>query len=161
MTRHSIQPPELFDSRQWGFSQVAVSPPGTIVNISGQVAAGADEVVTAIGRGPQLLASLQNLVIALEAAGGRADDLQILRIYLPAYKPADDGPEVARVLADFFGTTNPPAASWIGVQSLARPEFLVEVEAMAVITGSAAYNGKGTNTISQAAAGAKATMHPE
>jgi len=40
---------------------------------------------------------------------------------------------IGRVLVDVFGSDNPPASSWIGVQSLAQPEYLIEVEATAVI----------------------------
>ncbi len=33
---------------------------------------------------------------------------------------------------DFFGE-RPPASTLIGVQALARPEFLIEIEAVAVL----------------------------
>lgn len=40
---------------------------------------------------------------------------------------------VSEGLKAFFPGDNLPAATWIGVPSLARPEFLIEIEGTAVI----------------------------
>jgi enamine deaminase RidA (YjgF/YER057c/UK114 family) len=40
---------------------------------------------------------------------------------------------IAKVLVETFGEENPPASSWIGVQALAQPDYLIEVEAMAIV----------------------------
>jgi enamine deaminase RidA (YjgF/YER057c/UK114 family) len=37
------------------------------------------------------------------------------------------------VLIEFFAEENPPASTWIGVSALAAPEFLIEIEATAVL----------------------------
>jgi len=71
--------------------------------------------------------------MAVKSAGGSTDDIQMLRFYICNFKPGSDADIIATVLTDVFGTDNPPASSWIGVQSLAQPEYLVEVEAVAVI----------------------------
>ncbi|MEU3989421.1 RidA family protein [Streptomyces platensis] len=138
MPRTTFQPPELFDSRPWGFSQVSVSPPGRIVNIAGQVAWDSNHEVTAVGREAQLRQALKHVLIALEAVGGTADDIQILRLYLPGFESGPEADLIGRVLVDTFGSENPPPSSWIGVQALAQPEYLVEVEAMAVVPDNAA-----------------------
>ncbi|MFF3437622.1 RidA family protein [Streptosporangium sp. NPDC002721] len=133
MPRTTLQPPELFSSRPWGFSQVSISPPGSIVNIAGQVAWDANHEVTAVGREAQLRQALKHVFIALEAAGGTPDDIQMLRLYIPDFRSGPEADLIGRVLVETFGTENPPPSSWIGVQGLAQPEYLIEVEAMAVI----------------------------
>ena len=40
---------------------------------------------------------------------------------------------IGAAIADFFGDTAPAANTLIGVQALALPEFLIEVEATAVL----------------------------
>ncbi len=133
MPRTTLQPPELFDSRPWGFSQVSISPPGRIVHIAGQVAWDAAGRVSAEGREAQLRRVLRQVIHAVAAAGGSADDIQMLRLYMPAFQPGTEADLVARVLTETFGTENPPSSTWLGVQALAQPDYLVEVDAVAVI----------------------------
>ena len=40
---------------------------------------------------------------------------------------------VGTVLREFFSQENPPASTWVGVSALAVPEFLIEIEATAVL----------------------------
>jgi len=133
LPRQTLQPPELFESRTWGFSQVVVSPPGRIVHIAGQVAWDSTGRVCAGGREGQLRKALEHVVIAVRAAGGTPNDLQALRLYLPNFEAGREAEMIGRVLVEVFGSEDPPASSWIGVQSLAQPEYLVEIEATAVI----------------------------
>lgn len=72
-------------------------------------------------------------MIALREAGGTADDIQSLRFFIPNFEPGREAEMIARVLIEVFGSENPPASSWIGVQALAQPEYLIEVEATAVV----------------------------
>lgn len=133
MPRQTLQPPELFESKAWGFSQVVVSPPGRIVHIAGQVAWDAKGSAVEGGREDQLRIALKHVLIAVRAAGGTPDDLQALRLYLPDFEAGREADMIGRVLVEVFGSEDPPASSWIGVQSLAQPEYLVEIEATAVI----------------------------
>ncbi|WP_345783678.1 RidA family protein [Xanthomonas sacchari] len=131
--RQAIQPPALFSSRPWGFSQVVISEPGRMVSIAGQVAWDAGGRKNAEGLEGQFRQALKQVCIAVEAAGGTSGDIQNLRIYIPNLRSGSDADVLAKVLVETFGSENPPASSWIGVQALAQPEYLVEVEAMAVI----------------------------
>ncbi len=133
MPRRSLQPPELFNSREWGFSQVVVSPPGQIVHIAGQVAWDASGKVVGADRETQFRKALEHVMIALREAGGTVDDIQSLRFFIPNFEPGREAEMIARVLIEVFGSENPPASSWIGVQALAQPEYLIEVEATAVV----------------------------
>lgn len=133
MPRRTLQPPQLFDSRPWGFSQVSISPPGALVHVAGQVAWDAQGKVSAVGREAQLRQVLRQVILAVEAAGGTADDIQMLRLYMPGFRSGPEADLVGQVLAEVFGTENPPSSTWVGVDALAQPEYLVEVDAVAVI----------------------------
>jgi len=132
MTRHAINPKELFDSLQYGFSQIVVSQGSRIVSISGQVAW--DERGQIVGPGDlrrQTFQALKNLETAMRAAGGTLGDIASLRIYIAQAAIDDTGPVRDGLLA--FFPDNPPATTWIGVPALARPEFLIEIEVFAVL----------------------------
>ena len=132
MSKRIINPPELFDSLQYGFSQGVVSTGRKTIRLSGQVAWNADEEIEGAGDlGVQMRASLRNVAIALQAAGATLADVVSLRIYFLDCLRADLS-GIGAGLREFF-PQEPPAATWIGVMSLADPAFLVEVEAVAVV----------------------------
>ncbi|MFK7908054.1 MAG: RidA family protein, partial [Chitinophagales bacterium] len=90
MHKKHINPPTLFNSTDFGFSQIVVSPLGKMVCISGQVAW--DEHRNIIGENDlkiQANKTLENLQNAIEAAGGTLKDVVMLRIYVVNYKDAD------------------------------------------------------------------------
>lgn len=133
MKREVINPKTLFDSRQYGFSQITVSNPGKIVFISGQVAW--DEHANIVGKNDlasQTQKSIDNIKIAIEAAGGAIEHIVMLRIYKVDYQDGD-GAIIQKVLTDNFGIENPPSSTWLSVQSLANKGFMIEIEAQAVI----------------------------
>jgi enamine deaminase RidA (YjgF/YER057c/UK114 family) len=132
MPKESINPESLFQSLQHGFSQVVVATGKKMVFISGQTAwdkekniVGGDSVLE------QARQAFRNLEEAMEAAGGTLKDLVALRIYVVDYQ-AECGTAVGIALREFF-SENPPASTWIGVSALADPEFLIEIEATAVL----------------------------
>lgn len=133
MKKECINPESLFDSRQYGFSQIVVSKPGKMVFISGQVAW--DENFNIVGEkdlAKQTQKSIENLKIALEAAGGALEQIVMLRIYKVNYK-RKDGAIISEILRNSFGTISPPASTWISVKGLANKGFMIEIEAQAVI----------------------------
>ena len=75
--------------------------------------------------------ALRNLEAAIEATGGKLKDIVALRIYIVNYQ-AESATAVGTALREFF-SQNPPASTWIGVSALAVPEFLIEIEATAVL----------------------------
>ncbi|MCB0664912.1 MAG: RidA family protein, partial [Saprospiraceae bacterium] len=81
MKKKTINPQTLFNSKQFGFSQVAISDPGRIVFISGQVAWDENLNVSGINDlAGQTRKSLDNLEIAIREAGGNLSDIVMLRI---------------------------------------------------------------------------------
>ena len=133
MTKHYLNPPELYPSLQYGFSQIVTSPPGRMLFLSGQVAW--DERQQLVGGSDlkaQLVQIFQNLETALSVAGSGLSDIVAMRLYMVDYKPSQSS-AISDVLAAVFKGQNPPACTWIGVASLANPDFLAEVEATAVV----------------------------
>ena len=133
MKRQTENPKTLFNSAQYGFSQIAISQPGKLVFISGQVAW--DENLEIIGENDleiQTQKAIDNLRIAIESVGGTLENIMMLRIYKVNYKP-EDGTIITSILKENFGTKNPPASTWISVKGLANKGFMIEIEAQAVI----------------------------
>lgn len=132
MARKAINPDTLFNSLQYGFSQITVGTGSRIVTIAGQVGWDAHEQIS--GKHDlraQTLQALHNLDIAIQAAGGTRDDILALRIYI-VDTVMDESAPVREGLQTFFPSA-PPTATWIGVSRLANKNFLIEIEALAVL----------------------------
>ncbi len=133
MIRQAINPDGLFDSTQYGFSQVIIAQPGNPVFISGQVAW--DENLNIVGKNDlktQTQKAIDNLNIAINSVGGTLDNIMMLRIYKVNYVQ-EDGPVINTILKENFGTKNPPASTWVSVDGLANEGFLIEIEAQAIV----------------------------
>jgi enamine deaminase RidA (YjgF/YER057c/UK114 family) len=134
MDKEFINPPAL---PNWGqtFSQVVVISCGACktVYLAGQVSV--DEHQNLIGGGDlkaQAMRAFQNLEVALAAAGAGTTDVVKLNIYVKDYKP-EDAAAVGEALRKHFPQRSLPASTWLGVQSLAKEGFLIEVDAVAVV----------------------------
>lgn len=133
MSREPVNPSELCDSISYGFSHAIKSTGGTTIHCAGQVAW--DKDYNLIGEGDvvaQARQALSNLKQVLAAAGGSVADVVRLRTYVVNHTPDLIEP-IGAALAEFYGDVTPAANTWIGVQCLALPEFLIEIEATAVI----------------------------
>ena len=128
-----INPASLFPSLPLGFSQAVVCQGGRTAYLSGQTAWDADkQIVGGDDLGEQTRQALRNVQLGVAAAGGTLADVVSLRLYVVNPKPGDME-SVGEALREFFPANAPPASTWIGVQSLAVPDFLIEIEAIAVI----------------------------
>jgi len=128
-----INPDSLFPSLQHGFSQIVSVTGGKTIYISGQTAWDAKKQI--IGRTDltqQARQALSNVQLAVEAAGGALADVVALRIYIVDYRP-EQADAIASALREFFPEEKRPASTWIGVSTLAVKDFLIEVEATAVL----------------------------
>lgn len=133
MPIQAIQPEGLFSSTQFGFSQVVVSSGQKMVHCAGQTAN--DKDLNIIGQGDlkvQLEASLENVRTALAAAGAVPENVVSIRIYIVNYT-IEYLDLIGPVMTDFFGADHLPSSTLIGVQALALPEFMCEIEATAVV----------------------------
>jgi enamine deaminase RidA (YjgF/YER057c/UK114 family) len=133
MPKEHVNPGALFASLPHGFSQVVVASGRRTAFISGQTAWDAQKRL--VGEGSlldQARQALRNLQAAVDAAGGALSDIVALRIYIVNYR-AESAEAVGGALREFFSQGHPPASTWLGVSALARPEFLIEIEATAVL----------------------------
>jgi enamine deaminase RidA (YjgF/YER057c/UK114 family) len=114
-----------------GYAHLAKVKSGTPVFIAGQVAL--DPSGHLVGPGDfraQAQQVFENLKSAVEAAGGSFSNIAKLNVYvvdrshLPQYREVRD---------QFIDIKNPPASTAVQVAALFRPEFLIEVEAVAVV----------------------------
>jgi enamine deaminase RidA (YjgF/YER057c/UK114 family) len=131
MPKQYVNPETLFPSVQHGFSQVVVASGQRTVYISGQTAWDANRQIASRTVGGQIRQALRNVVAAVDAVGGTAADVVSLRIYIVNHSPQFNE-TISSALRETFGV-NPPASTWIGVSSLAVGDFLVEIEATAVL----------------------------
>ncbi len=113
------------------FSQIAVGEGDQIVFISGQTARDANAQIVGIGDvRKQTQKALDNLRIAVEAAGGSISDIAKITTYIVNLQP-DDRIWIGQLVKAHF--PEPPAHTLIGISALAAPELLVEIEAMAIL----------------------------
>jgi enamine deaminase RidA (YjgF/YER057c/UK114 family) len=117
--------------RSAGYSQVARVNEGSLVFVAGQVAL--DTSGNLVGKNDfraQVRQVFENLKAAVAAAGGTKNDLIKLNTYvldlsyLPAFRETRD---------QYINLKAPPASTLVQVSGLFRPEFLLEVEAVAVV----------------------------
>jgi enamine deaminase RidA (YjgF/YER057c/UK114 family) len=123
-----INPPTL--ATVPGYSQLATVAGGELVFIAGQVSLDASGAVVGIGDfAAQTAQTFRNLVAALEAAGTSTFNLVKLTTFvtdmtqLPVFRSVRD---------QFLDPTHLPASTLVQVSRLFRPEFLIEIEAIAV-----------------------------
>lgn len=126
-----INPPSLYDSTAFGFSHAAVQDGGRVLHLAGQVAWNAECVVIGVGDlAAQVAQALENLKAVLAHSGLAPSDVLRLRTYIVDNDLQKLGVVVAAINR-FYGGETPAPNTVVGVQSLALPEFLVEIEAVA------------------------------
>jgi 2-iminobutanoate/2-iminopropanoate deaminase len=103
---------------------------GDLVFVSGQ--ASVDRAGKLVGAGDvvaQTRQVLDNMRLALAAAGATLDDVVKVTVYLA---DCADRPKVNEVRKAYFGA-NRPASTLIGISDWAIPGMLIEIEAVAVV----------------------------
>jgi enamine deaminase RidA (YjgF/YER057c/UK114 family) len=119
-----------------GYSQVVKVNKGTLVYLAGQVPNDVSDNLVGEGDfGAQVEQVFRNIKTAVEAAGGTMANLIKINNYIVA---SVDSAELAkfRVVRDrYINTEAPPASTLVYVSCLARPGWLVEIEAVAAIDG--------------------------
>lgn len=126
--RHIPAPEGVAPGR--GYTQV-VTGSGRVVAISGQVALDANgEVVGAGDPAAQARQVFGNLRRCLAAAGASFGDVIKLTYFVTdvAHMPA-----IRAVRDELLGTERLPASTAVQVAALVSPEFLLEIEALALI----------------------------
>jgi enamine deaminase RidA (YjgF/YER057c/UK114 family) len=133
MPRQSLQPADLFPSADYGFAQVVSAEGKKLIFCAGQTAWDKDNnIIGGDDLAKQMEKTLQNIETAVKEAGGELKDVCRLTIYIIDYNPGMLD-TIAGVLNSFFDKDSLPSNTLLGIQALALPEFLVEMEATAVI----------------------------
>jgi len=117
-----------------GYSHIAKVSKGTLIYLAGQVSSDASGKL--VGEGnfeAQVEQVFGNLKIGVEAAGGTMADIIKLNIYLVAEVDQTEVPKLRAMRDRYVNTAKPPASTLVVVSRLARPGWLVEIEAVAAI----------------------------
>ncbi len=111
-----------------GFSQTVVVKTGNFktLYISGQIGDGNDLEA-------QTITTFQNLEQQLTNCNATFKDVVKMNTYIVNFHPEVDLPIFRKVRKEFLGNENYPASTLVGVESLGRKEWLIEIEAIAVI----------------------------
>ena len=131
MQRKVINPTTVFNSLQYGFSQAMEVPQGRRIMLSGQVGVDAQERTVGPGIAEQTAMALDNVEKVLTEVGGDLSHVIMLRLYIVESAREQQEP-IAEALRQRFAH-NPPPSSWIMVSGLSLAEWLIEVEAEAVV----------------------------
>jgi enamine deaminase RidA (YjgF/YER057c/UK114 family) len=126
-----VTPAGLF--KPAAYTQVVVARGRRMVFIAGQVSIDAEgKLVSAGDFAGQVKQVFANLRTALAGAGATPADVSKITIYIVNYKP-ELRLLIGEARAGLFGATTLPASTLVGVQALAEPGFLIEIEAIAIL----------------------------
>lgn len=124
-----VNPPTLVKPN--GYTHVVVAPDGRTVYIAGQVAYDSTgQLVGGSDFRAQAERVFQNLERALSSVGGSLADVVKTTTFITDAKHV---PALREIRLKYTGRGNPPANTLVVVSGLARPEFLVEIEAVALL----------------------------
>ena len=130
-----INPPALTQAFSALISQVIIAPAhGRLVAISGQAPIDvAGRLIGGVDHAEQARQCFRNVHAALQGVGARPESVFQMRIYIVRHRP-DLVSEIFAAGRDISGDDWPICAStWLGVEALAMPDWLVEIEVTAVI----------------------------
>lgn len=103
------------------------------IYLAGQVST--DEEGRIVGEGDlaaQTTQVMHNIGLALKSAGATYADIVKITTFVVGYKP-ELRPIIGKARSAFFEGIEPPASTLVGVSALAAPEWLIEIEATAVV----------------------------
>jgi enamine deaminase RidA (YjgF/YER057c/UK114 family) len=131
MSIEFLNPPNLCPT--FGWTHVVSSRGGKTIHISGQV--GIDAAGRVVGRGDlkaQTEQAFKNIQIALAAVGANFADVVKTSLFVVGLKP-EHVPIIREVRSRYVSKEHPPASTLVGVSALVGPDWLIEIEATAVV----------------------------
>lgn len=78
----------------------------------------------------QVRVAFERMRKTLESAGGKLDNIVTMTVFITEMS---NGTRFTQLRKDFFPEDRYPASALIGIKELARPEMLVEIQAIAVV----------------------------
>ncbi|WP_426362030.1 RidA family protein [Streptomyces sp. E-08] len=131
MAHTLVNPDGLHDPVPFGYSHTAAVPAGSeLVLVAGQYGSGPDGAVVSADFAEQVRQAFRNVGVALSAHGLDLGHVVQLRTYVVNHDVTKLAP-IAAAVQQAWGK-EPPTQTLIGVASLAAPDVLFEVEALAV-----------------------------
>jgi enamine deaminase RidA (YjgF/YER057c/UK114 family) len=125
-----VNPDGLHDPVPFGYSHTVTVPAGTeLVLVSGQYGSGPDGAVVSADFSEQVKQAFRNIGLALADHGLDLSHVVQLRTYVVNHDVSKLGP-IAGAVREGWGD-EPPTQTLLGVASLATPDVLFEVEAIA------------------------------
>ncbi|MCZ8197419.1 MAG: RidA family protein [Flavobacterium sp.] len=111
-----------------GFTQVVVIETETTktLHISGQIGEGNDLE-------SQTIATFKNLETLLNECNSSFEDVVKMNTYIVNFNPEIDLPIFRKVRKAFLGTKNYPVSTLVGVTVLGNRNWLIEIDAIAII----------------------------
>jgi 2-iminobutanoate/2-iminopropanoate deaminase len=111
-----------------GFSQTVIINTGNYktIYISGQIGTG--ETLQA-----QIRSTFQNLEKQLRNCRATFKDVVKMTTYIVNFNPETDLPIFRKIRKDFLGNENYPASTLVGVSMLGNNDWLIEIEAIAIL----------------------------
>ena len=132
MSKEIFSPPTL--PPPVGYSHVAKVNGGTLIYLAGQVSSDASgKLVGESDFEAQAEQVFRNLKLGLEAAGATMADIVKMNVYITADVDQAEVPKLRAVRDRYVNTAKPPASTLLFVTRLARPGWLLEIEAVAAI----------------------------
>ena len=130
MALERINPDELPTPES--YTQVISAAGSRFVFVAGQVAEDAEGKLVAPGDlAAQARQAFANVGLALAAAGARPEQVARITIYVVDHRP-EYLPDISAARIAVFGDHR-PADTLLGVETLAEPGYLIEVDAIAVV----------------------------
>lgn len=129
-----ISNPDTMAKPTAGYSQLAEVTGGKVVYVAGQVAM--DASGNLVGKDDfraQVEQVFKNIDSAVKAAGGDFHSVIKLNYYCAESVDPTLIPAVREIRDRYVNTANPPTSTFVVVKRLVRPEWLIEVEAVAVV----------------------------
>ena len=121
-------------SKPGAYTHVVTAQGSRMVFISGQVALDRDGNLVGPGDlAKQATQVFENLKTCLASVGATFADVTKMTTFIVSYRPAADRAILGAVREKYLPGQNPPASTLVGVQSLATPDIMIEIEATAVL----------------------------
>ena len=127
-----LNPPQLCPT--FGWTHVASVTGGKTIYISGQVSI--NERGEVVGQGDlqaQTDQAFRNISLALEAAGATFRDVVKTNLYVVGLRP-EHVPIIREVRSRYVSAEHPPVSTLVGISALVGPDWLIEIEAVAVVS---------------------------
>jgi enamine deaminase RidA (YjgF/YER057c/UK114 family) len=134
MTVTRLNPPTIAPPVSPNYHHVAIGHGTSIIAIAGQIAI--DQYGALVGLGDPIAQAQQafrNFAAALTAAGCTSQDLLKNTIHVVNHHPDLVGPIFEAAHEAFGGAFPSTASTFLGVQALGHPDWLVEIDGLAVL----------------------------